>query len=406
MNARRFLSREEETPMTRFRLVTPLLLAFVACQPPVKLRVPKVDTSDALPEFAGFSGTSTPSASPTSATLTTAAMLESQTRGPDAAGHEAQQHDQTMTAKAVTARYPQVKLEDSMNLNRVAEAFANAAPDMIVHTAPLGQLRGENGSIPIAFSATVASDGQERTCHVDDPEENTKLKSYGLLLSVHTQGSPPFRTPTPDPIVTCAATPAQIGADSPALIWSVVQQGSWDYGKAQWKFSRVVFVTPDGGRYVGSVGVLGGGPAVKIAPHVQDGSLYPADVEELTRSGLLAAKFEAQMKAAKQQWADCTNRVWNTYKPQIDTISASTDMGADEREQKVEEIAGKFDETAMKRCRSALSKYEAGLVGAIEQRNADRAALYDRVRGVPRPQVPPAPQATAGAALSRAARRR
>jgi hypothetical protein len=350
-----------------------------------------------LPEFAGFSGNMAPSPSPTSATTTTAAMLESQTRGPDVAGREAQQHDQTMSAKAVTARYPQVKLEDSMNLNRVGEAFANAAPDMIVHTAPIGQIRGDNGPIPVAFSATVAGDAQEHTCHVDDPEESAKLKSYGLLLSVHTQGSPPFRTPTPDPIVTCAAAPAQIGPDSPALIWSVVQQGSWDYSKSQWRFSHVVFVTPDGGRYVGSVGALARGPAGKIAQRVQDGSLYPADVEALTRSGLLAAKFDAQMKSAKQQWADCTNRVWNTYKPQIDAVTAAVDMEADEREQKVQDVAEKFDETAMKRCRPALSKYEAGLAGAIEQRNADRAALYDRVRGTPQ---------TPGAALGRAARHR
>jgi hypothetical protein len=383
---------------TQFRLVVPLALALLAGCAQAKSHLPKANVPDTLPEFAGYTGdpfakSTAGAASPTSATTTTAAMLENQTRGPDSAGQAAQNYDQAMIAKAVTARFSQIKLEDSMNLNRIAEAFANAAPDMVVHTLPSSAYaRGDNGQLAVVFSPSVASDAQERNCHVDDPEEHAKLKSYGLALSVHTQGSPPFRTPIPDPVVTCASSPAQIGADAPALIWSVVQQGTWDYSKSQWKFSRVVFVTADGGRYVASVGALGQGPAGKVSANVQDPTLYPADVEALTRAGLLAARFESQMRTSKHQWSDCTNKVWATYKPQIDVITASQDLETDERERQVHDIAEKFDQAAMKRCKPALSKFEAALVGAIEQRNADRGTLYNRVRGVPQASTGRAPR--------------
>jgi hypothetical protein len=284
------------------------------------------------------------------------------------------EHEKGLAALFVTTRIPQLTMADSMNLGKVAEAFASATPDMIAHTLEqTAYMRGLHGANPILFSASTAGDGATaRLCQLDEPEEGSKLKNYGLILSLHAQGAPTYRTPSPEPWVTCGSTPAAVGPDTPVLVWGQVSPGAKT--AAGYQFARVVFVTPDGGRYVGSAGILARGASSKApSATLVDGIIYPEDVPVLVTVGALPPKFGEAVTAAKTGWKDCTAKIWGTVATRID------EAGSDEP--RIRALRTQYHDQTMKRCSKEAQKFETAMIAAIEQRNLDRKALFERMKG-------------------------
>lgn len=280
---------------------------------------------------------------------------------------------ETLTPLSVAKRMPSSKPEDSGNLAKVAEAFAQATPDMLVHVTSAGSKSAQwapasahIGNVHQSLGGTV---GQGTSDDNWDKSKGGIAKFGGRLVPMRSEYSSPNRLR----LYALRGFPADLAVGTPGIIWEV------DDG-------TVVLVTVDGGRYQISVDGAGtkivepgAGPQASWPAPLQHALVDVDTVRGLAKGDAVAAQVGKDIEAVDDGWFGCMNDQWKKAKTELDKIEASS-AGVNDKwgrhggAQKSAELA------APATCDPKKKALDAALTKFIEGRNVERLAVFEKAK--------------------------
>jgi hypothetical protein len=269
-----------------------------------------------------------------------------------------------LIAAAVRTRFPQFKVEDSANLDKVRGAVSRASADMFVHYASHGQTDWlPNREIaPGALSGMSSGGVAYSTDEVWDPKTNAPgLARFGG----RNQGFSDPSTPKANhmQVITLAGYPPKIADGTPGVVWEV-------------DGTHATFVALDGGRYrvdlsradTGQTLDAGAGRPTAWPPPARDALLTVPDVSSLAKVGVVPQKSADELIAADREWTVCAANVWARAQS---AIASRTFTEANYKD---------YVKKARTACAATIKKQEALLVTIVQARLADRMALYAKAK--------------------------
>jgi len=278
---------------------------------------------------------------------------------------------EALTPLSLMKRSPAFKPEDSGNLAKVADAFAAATPDMVVHVTDIGSKKASwvpasrhIGNVHQSLGGTV-SHGPS-----DDKWDKSKpglAKFGGTLIPMRSELNSPNRLH----LYALQGFPAALAVGTPGIIWDV------DGG-------TVVFVAFDGGRYEMSVGEgkvvePGMGPQASWPAPLQHALIDVDNIRSLAKGNAVAAQVGKDIEATDDGWFNCINEQWKKAKPELDKVEASA-ASANDKWGKLGGIKKSAELAAPKTCEPKKKELDAALTKFIEARNVERLAVFEKAK--------------------------
>ena len=269
---------------------------------------------------------------------------------------------QRLLAGAVTARFPdRFKLQDALDQNKIVAAFREAAPEDVV--AVIANQDGpyyRPGST--IHDVTAAADDKDPPKHGGYVlwDENGQGIFISFALATH-----------PDPIAK----------NTPGLIWGTNPNGS------------IVFVSLDGGRYVGQPSDFTQGlPQRPLWPTaIQHDTLVFDDIAEIADAGGLPAKTAAAVVATKQKADACADAQAAKFTPQFEALDAANILNQT-RQNRAEQLRQRQRTTIYSACKPHRANVEKAWLAAVEAnlalRRKTRDAFVARFAALPAPATP------------------
>ena len=263
------------------------------------------------------------------------------------------------------------KHEDSGNLAKVAEAFAVATPDMLVHITDVGSKKASwvpaskhIGNVIQGLGGTV-SHGPS-----DEKWDKTRpgiAKFGGILLPMHSEYNSPNRLH----LHALQGFPPALAVGTPGIVWDV------DGG-------TVVFVAFDGGRYEMSVGEgkvvePGIGPQASWPAPLQHALIDVDNIRALAKGNAVPAQVGTDIEAADDAWWSCMNDQWKKAKTDLDKVEASQ-VPANDKWGKLGGIRKSAELAAPKTCEPKKKALDAALTKLIEARNVERLGVFEKAK--------------------------
>lgn len=281
--------------------------------------------------------------------------------------------------------------EDSLQLEKIEQAFAQASPSMLVHivdTTPL-----EKGPLQYWLTHIVSPTGkQERQCPQlwkgnipADHKKHSPLIKYGALLSALSSKLVAGTFAVADEPRAMCLVDKQVALDehedrkklppgTTGLIWNVTSPQYQGAGPAE-----VVFVTVDGGRYISRTSpmALGGAPVKDWPTEVQYPLILPTDIYVWREKNMIPSP-DPYMAIAKA-WSDCVKQRWEPFRAQIEANRVAN-ITYSTRENRYAAIFRKGSIAVEQQCSPILHKGEAVLVKLMMQREQKRKQLLAQNR--------------------------
>jgi hypothetical protein len=280
---------------------------------------------------------------------------------------------EALTPLSVMKRTPAFHPEDSGNLAKVAEAFAQATPDMLVHVTAMGS---KNARWTPA-SAHIGNEHQGlggTVIHApsDDAWDKSKggIANFGgMLVPMRSE----FGSPNRLHLYGLKGFPAELAVSTPGIIWEV------DSG-------TVVLVTFDGGRYQiaidnGRSKILepGAGPSASWPAPLQHALFDVDNIRALAKGNAVAAQVGKDIEATDDGWFECMNEQWKKAKAELDKIEASQ-ISANDKYGRLGGVRKSAELAAPKTCDPKKKQLDAALTKFIEGRNTERLALFEKAK--------------------------
>jgi hypothetical protein len=154
--------------------------------------------------------------------------------------------------------------------------------------------------------------------------------------------------------------------------------------------STIVFVAIDGGRWElsgwinehekqGPIVEAGAGSANTWPVPFAVSTLDAGIVKLLAQAGAIPKKAADEIDALDDGYFECVNKVWKEGRAEADKIEASQ-ASYNDKLGRMTGVRKKYENKAVASCADEVKRYEDGLVKLIEARDAERKALFERVR--------------------------
>ena len=282
--------------------------------------------------------------------------------------------DEQLDAISVVKKLPAFTAVDASNPAKIAAAFEQADPSMVVHYT----LRDPNGWVPKPqwtpsnVSGTSFGGGSWQT---DEAWDQTKkgLAGYGGVVKGYSEpdsvGNHLF-------VQSMKGYPAPLANRTPGLIWEM-------------DGTTAIFLAFDGGRYrldVSSSTVekgapleMGGGDASSWPPPLQHSLLGIPEITALVKAGALPQKNADDVLAADDDWNKCAQKTWAGAKPEADKLR-TTDMDASTRQNRMQALHDKWADSVRAKCKGSADKLERTVTQIIGARDKERLALYEKAK--------------------------
>jgi len=294
------------------------------------------------------------------------------------------------TPRSVVAKFPRFRPEDSGNLFEIAKAFKVIDASMLVRINGTGSTNAQWAPASQRIGdVTQGLGGSLNLWPLRDRKwirTEPGLARYGAIL---VDDQPKFGRPSRLREVALQGWPAGLAPDTPGIIWGVYD-------------GTLVFVTLDGGRYQISLSgtdensgypvTLGLAPEACWPPPLQHSLVDVESIRALAKGEAIPDRVGEEIEALDDGWFHCVNGVWKETQAELDRIEAQPG-DQNEKNGRMEGVKKAASHKALRHCEGEKGKLEKGLVAFIEARNAERMALYEkvriRVRGlVPAPTAP------------------
>ncbi|MEM6991848.1 MAG: hypothetical protein AAF721_15175 [Myxococcota bacterium] len=248
-----------------------------------------------------------------------------------------------LAQKLVVERLEGFSHEDSMRLDRVAEAFEHSkAADLAAVVAADGDYRPASFA-PRWFDRIV--------------EEDDRLDVHGVRVAL---GRSVIAG-------TYLRKPARLEPGTPGLVWSE--------GKSR---SQVWFVTLDGGRYVVDKKNLGDYDASAPVPEgPRNVGLAPMEVYWLSKADAIPAKQNDTLKSIESKFEACAAPMYRSTKKKIADLEARY-LPSDRRQELSSAEWAKLDRRIAKKCGHYGPKYRKALTKIVDGRIEARTKLRQR----------------------------
>lgn len=259
-------------------------------------------------------------------------------------------------ANAVVKTAPEFTRDDAMNPRKVAEAFAKM-PAAARVALQLGESRVFHRYTPVSRSHPVTSNLEKS--YPGDREPATAAFVFYNQKTI-------FVRYKKDEL-------PKLTAPVPGLVWDVLDD------------KQVIFVSVSGGRYVTRIDHLI--PAAEVteplAADIVHGMLIHDDVVELSRLGVLDARYGRDMAAAKEAYGACADKVWKAKQAAFDKIETADILNATRVARRMTldgQVRAKIDG----KCAAPQRKYSAAWDQAMAEYTTLRSEVL-RVAAAPAP---------------------
>ncbi len=291
-----------------------------------------------------------------------------------------------LSARSVTAKFPRFRPEDSGNLFEIAKAFKVIDASMLVRINGTGSTNAQWAPASQRIGdVTQGLGGSLNLWPLRDRAWNRQepgLARYGAVL---VDDRPEFGRPSRLRLMSLQGWPATLAADTPGIIWGVYD-------------GTLVFVTLDGGRYQISLSgtdensgypvTLGLAAEACWPPPLQHSLVDVEGVRALAKGEAIPDKAAEDIEARDDGWFHCVNGVWKETQAELDKLEAQPG-GPNGSAGRLEGIRKAASHRAVRQCAGEMERLEKGLVAFIEARDAERMALYEKVRVRVRSLAPP-----------------
>jgi hypothetical protein len=280
---------------------------------------------------------------------------------------------ETLTPLSVAKRMPSFKPEESGNLAKVAEAFAQTTPDMLVHVTQAGAKNARwtpasahIGNVHQGLGGTVVHGPSDEKW---DKSKGGIAKFGGVLVPMRAEYNSPNRLR----LYGLQGFSGELAVGTPGIIWEV------DGG-------TVVLVTLDGGRYQISVEndgtkILepGAGPQASWPAPLQHALFDVDNIRALAKGNAVAAQVGKDIEAADDGWFECINEQWKKAKTELDKVEASS-ASANDKWGRMGGVRKSAELAAPKTCEPKKKALDAALTKFIEARNVERLAVFEKAK--------------------------
>ena len=99
----------------------------------------------------------------------------------------------------------------------------------------------------------------------------------------------------------------------------------------------------------------------------------------MSEEGAIAAKIATDVNDLEDGYFTCTQKIWKVGRAEVDKIRSGAG-GWDAKHGKLMSIEKTFEKKAEATCAPEMKKYEVALVKTIEARDAERTALFQKVK--------------------------
>jgi hypothetical protein len=265
-----------------------------------------------------------------------------------------------LDAKSV-AKTQGLKPEDASDLKKVEAAFAKVEARSVYHYVE----RDKGGWLPKLDVAPQNVNGpgfgsQRWKTDEAEGEKHKKLAAYGARITGYSDA----QSQGNHVIAELKESRPALASGTPGIIWSVDD-------------NSITFVGFDGGRYVVDIAAgadkgapleAGAGPESAWPKPVQDPFLDYTDVGRLVKVNAAPKTVQAELEKADDSWNACAQKTW---KPADAKIEVHKFRAEDAKALSVKTQAA---------CRKHIDQFETTLVAFLDQRKAERAALFDKAK--------------------------
>ncbi len=281
------------------------------------------------------------------------------------------------TPRSVMAKFPRFRPEDSGNLFEIAKAFKLIDASMLVRINGTGSTNAQWAPASQRIGDVTQGLGgslnlwplRDRNWNRNEPG----LARYGAIL---VDDRPEFGRPSRLRLVSLQGWPAALAPDTPGIIWGVVD-------------GALIFITLDGGRYQISLSgtdensgypvTLGLAAEACWPPPLQHSLVDVEGIRALAKGEAIPDKVGEEIEALDDGWFNCVNGVWKETQAELDKLEAQAG-DPNEKNGRLAGMKNAASHKALRQCEGEKGKLEKGLVAFIEARNAERMALYEKVR--------------------------
>ncbi len=254
-----------------------------------------------------------------------------------------------------------LKPEDASDLKKVEAAFAKAEARSFYRYVE----RDKGGFLPkldVAPSNVSGPGFGRQRWKTDETEaaKHKKLAAYGAWVGGYSDA----QSQGNHIIAELKESRPALASGTPGLVWSVDE-------------NSVTFVSFDGGRYVIDVAAgaekgaplePGAGPEAAWPKPVQDPFLDYTDVGRLVKVGAAPKSAQDELEKADNDWNACAQKAWKPANAKIEVHKFKP------------EDAKALSVKTQAACRKHIDQFEASLVGFLDKRKAERAALFDKAK--------------------------
>ncbi|MFO0668480.1 MAG: hypothetical protein U0235_02475 [Polyangiaceae bacterium] len=259
----------------------------------------------------------------------------------------------------VVERFAELTERDSFDLKRIASALERIDVGMVFH------LRS-----PIAAAHRWAPAPAEKG-EVDDRVVDVSGGCFGSSALARFGATVLVRGRVGKTVLDVARCAGDLSARTPGVVWSV---GADDVA---------TFVTFDGGRYrVPMVWLERGlppGPWRALGAPPRDATLREVDLRRLSAAGSIPETWALEVEASNVAWTRCSAPFWTAALREYDENDARV-LVASVKERRSLEITSKYAARVDLACAEERAAFERSLASVLERREAERDALYARMR--------------------------
>lgn len=290
-----------------------------------------------------------------------------------------------LTPRSVMAKFSRFRPEDSGNLAEVAKAFKVIDASMLVRINGTGSANAQWAPASQRIGdVTQGLGGGVSLWPLRDRKWDRNapgLARYGAIL---VDDQPEFGRPSRLRQVALQGWPALLAPDTPGIIWAVYD-------------SMLIFVTLDGGRYQISLSGTDENSGYPVTLGLAAEACWPAPLQHslvdvdtiraLAKGEAIPDKVGEEIEALDDAWFHCVNGVWKETRVELDKTEA-LQASQNEKDGRLAGAKKAASQQALQKCDGEKVKLEKGLVAFIEARDAERMALYEKVRNRVRSLVP------------------
>lgn len=277
-----------------------------------------------------------------------------------------------MLALALQTKTPTLASEDSGNLAKVREILTSTPKDQFVRLTDAGAQSAKWAPASTKIGNTIQGLGGPLDGYPTDDKFDGKgaglAKFGGKLIPMQFE----YGSPNQLRMHELAGWSSHPAKGTPGVVWEAKD--------------LLVFVSVDGGRYElssssdsGDLFEAGAGSPSSWPAPLQHALLDVDTMRAFGKAKVGDASLASEAETTSDGWFECVNEVWKKTKVQLDATEASG-ASANDKWGKMSGIRKSAELEAPKKCEPARQKLEKVLLKDIDQRAAERKAIYDAVK--------------------------